>query len=488
MSHPSYNDANPLSHPYVLYHAIMKGHSMRTVGIIAEYNPFHNGHLRQIRYAREVLGADRILIAMSGYFTQRGEPALLSVRDRAHMAIAGGADLVLMLPCLYATSASIDYARAGVRLLASTGLVDTLLFGAETGDMTFLRRAAHFEHLLQSGGEFQNIRSGTAALPASDNTTDDLRDQLQKKLCQGISYTKASRQLIAEVLLKDSSAQAGSPGGALSASDDPQSVRQMEQLLFAPNNILAIDYLAAVEEEGLPWNLALIKRDCDYHGSGTSTTGTASASAIRTRLSDFGFMRSQMPAEAAEICMDRIRKRHFLLPENLDFAYACLINRLRAPSAQKDILDLDADLCARIIAQADQFTSLRSFVEEIISNKSRTSGRVYRALCHLLLNYHTEDKRLLERVGSIPYLQVIGLHRDARPLLGQLAKKASRPLLLRHSDYRKLLQSEQNLLLTQAILRNYQMDLLAEEIYCTQMQLRCKQRVPRIREQKLLLL
>lgn len=459
---------------------------MQTVGIIAEYNPFHRGHLRQIHYAREVLGADRVLVAMSGFFTQRGEPALLPVRDRAHMALAGGADLILMLPGLYASSASVDYARAGVRLLAASGLVDTLLFGAETEDMALLRRAAHYERLLSPHTRPCSGRAEGADRSVSGDTAELLSFELQKKLQEGISYPKASRRLIAEALYRDlcSQSHAKKASGSLSS---PLSVDQIEQILSSPNNTLAIDYLAAIEEEKLSWDLALIKRDSDYHSRDVSPTGTASASAIRSRLSDFHFLRSQMPPLAAEICIDRIENRRYLLPGDLDSAYACLISRLQSPSDKREILDLDNELCARIMARAGQFRGLRSFVEDMISNKSYTGGRICRALCHLLLDYQSEDKKLLEEVGSIPYLQVIGLREDAGPMLGQLGQRASRPLLVRHSDYRKMLASEQNSLLTRAISRNYQMDLLAEEIYCTQMQLKCRQRIPRIREQKLLL-
>ena len=114
---------------------------MKVVGIIAEYNPFHKGHEYQIRYAREILGADYIVIAMSGDFVQRGEPAIFDKYTRTRMALCGGADLVVELPVLFATSSAEDFSSCGVALLEKLG-VDLLCFGSESGDLKKLLKAA----------------------------------------------------------------------------------------------------------------------------------------------------------------------------------------------------------------------------------------------------------------------------------------------------------------------------------------------------------
>ena len=115
---------------------------MKVVGIIAEYNPFHNGHAYQIRYAKEELGADYVIVAMSGPFTQRGTPALFDKYSRASHALSCGADLVFELPVLYATASAQPFSTGGVCLLQNTGVVDTLLFGSETEDLTILKQIA----------------------------------------------------------------------------------------------------------------------------------------------------------------------------------------------------------------------------------------------------------------------------------------------------------------------------------------------------------
>lgn len=112
------------------------------VGIIAEYNPFHNGHAYQISEVRKILPNAEIVAVMSGSFTQRGEPAILDKWTRARLAVSNGVDLVLELPFVYAVRSAQDFARGGVNLLAQLGIIDTLAFGAEVSDLEKLKLAA----------------------------------------------------------------------------------------------------------------------------------------------------------------------------------------------------------------------------------------------------------------------------------------------------------------------------------------------------------
>lgn len=143
---------------------------MKVVGIIAEYNPFHRGHEYQIRYARESLGADYVIVAMSGDFVQRGAPALMPKHLRAEMALLGGADLVLELPVQVSTASAEGFAAGGVSLLDGLGIVDELCFGSECGDTEILMETA---------------RILVAEPPA-------YRDFLQKNLRAGMSLDRKS--------------------------------------------------------------------------------------------------------------------------------------------------------------------------------------------------------------------------------------------------------------------------------------------------------
>ena len=111
---------------------------MNIIGIIAEYNPFHNGHKYQIEYARNTLGADYVIIIMNGNFTQRGEAALINKYVRTQMALSGGADAVIELPVLYGTGSAEFFAKGGIQLLNELGCVRSVCFGSETTDIRLL--------------------------------------------------------------------------------------------------------------------------------------------------------------------------------------------------------------------------------------------------------------------------------------------------------------------------------------------------------------
>ena len=115
---------------------------MKVNGIIAEYNPFHNGHEYQLKESLRRTGADYTIVVMSGNFVQRGAPALLGKFRRAEMALHGGADLVLELPTLYSTSSAEYFATGAVVLLDKLGVVDNLCFGSESGDADLLKQIA----------------------------------------------------------------------------------------------------------------------------------------------------------------------------------------------------------------------------------------------------------------------------------------------------------------------------------------------------------
>ena len=129
---------------------------MKITGIIAEYNPFHNGHAYQIAKIKEETDSDYVIVAMSGDFVQRGEPAITDKYERARMALSCGADLVLELPALFACASAEYFARAGVALFTRMGCVDYLCFGAENADITQLNKIADYWNQRTFGYSFDN--------------------------------------------------------------------------------------------------------------------------------------------------------------------------------------------------------------------------------------------------------------------------------------------------------------------------------------------
>lgn len=220
---------------------------MKTVGIICEYNPFHNGHKKQIDTIRAKFGPDcAVVCLMSGNFVQRGAPAIFHKSLRAQATIMSGADLVLELPLTYALSSAEGFAAGGVKILS--GFCDALCFGAETGDLESLTAAA--EALL----------------------SPEFRDALREQLDQGVSFPVARA-----AALKEHSA-----------------------LLQKPNDILALEYCKAILSQKSAIQPMPIQRQGDYHDTAPDTENP-SATAIRNLLQNGEQWRSFVPEEAHSI-------------------------------------------------------------------------------------------------------------------------------------------------------------------------------------------
>lgn len=215
---------------------------MNIVGIIAEYNPLHRGHVWQIAETRRALGADcGVVCAMSGNWVQRGECALTDKWTRAAMALRGGVDLVLELPTVWATSSAESFARGGVGVLCATGLVDTISFGSESGDLEELRVVSQ---CLETPG---------------------FRETLRTQLNRGLSFAAARQNAVADLL-----------GPAA-------------ECLTGPNNNLAVEYLRALP----PGMEALAVRRVGAGHDGGPAGGYASASVIREWLREGKMQRAE---------------------------------------------------------------------------------------------------------------------------------------------------------------------------------------------------
>ncbi|MBR4164635.1 MAG: nucleotidyltransferase family protein, partial [Lachnospiraceae bacterium] len=208
---------------------------MRIVGVICEYNPLHTGHRYHLEQART--GADAVIAVMSGDFVQRGEPAVCDKYARAEMALRAGADAVIELPPVYSTGSAEVFARGGIQLLNACGCIDELCFGAECGQLESLRRAA--------------------ALSADEAFGSRLREALRR----GQSFAAACAEA-AESL-------------------DPEAAA----LLSGPNNILAVEYLKALEATGSRIEArAVRRRGASYGEKDLPDKGFASAAAVRKAL------------------------------------------------------------------------------------------------------------------------------------------------------------------------------------------------------------
>ena len=343
---------------------------MRIAGIIAEYNPFHNGHAWHIAETRRLTGCDYVVVALAGHFTQRGEPAILSKWDRARMAMSCGADAVFELPALFAVRTADAFARGGVGVLGGVG-VDVLSFGCETEDMVLLR--------------------GLARLRESEPT--EVSDLIRANMAEGMAHVRARGEALGAFL--------GIPA----------------ELLNRPNMILAAEYLREVGRHFPGMDVCPVLRCGDYHNAELGLF--SSASAIRAALN-----RGQT-AEALSAIPEAARP--WAIPDALHPMDDMLLLRLREMSLSDlaALPDVAEGLEHRLYRLCRE-TAGREALLEALKCKRYTRARLSRLLTHALLGLTQADVDALPRPA---YARLLGARRDAEPLLRELSWRTTLPVV-----------------------------------------------------------
>ncbi|MBR3483673.1 MAG: nucleotidyltransferase family protein [Lachnospiraceae bacterium] len=325
---------------------------MKTVGIIAEFNPFHNGHKYMIEKAKAMTGADIAVVIMSGDFVQRGAPAVCDKILRTRMALACGADIVFELPAVYALGSAEQFAYGGVKLLSSTLNIDAICFGSECGNIEEL------EDFAVKAEEF----SGTA----------EFKSMMASFVKQGLSYPSAFEKVMAEKY-------------GIAASS-----------IYAPNNILGIEYCKAtyrLQKSGtyakLP-KLYTIKREgSGYHDE--SLSSYPSATAVRNVLlgARVDALNNALPDEVYKLVKEQYR---VTLPIAEDDFSDMLYLRLNTASDEElyAIPDTNRDIINKLIKYRGRHIVISKLIAEI-KNKSFTYTAISRALFRVLLSpYYTK--------------------------------------------------------------------------------------------------
>lgn len=388
---------------------------MKVNGIIAEYNPFHNGHKYQLDESRRLTGADYTIVIMSGNFVQRGAPALLDKHLRAEMALRCGADLVIELPAIYSSSSAEYFSAGAVSTLDKLGVVTHLCFGSECGDIEIMTKIARI--LADEPEEY------SAAL----------RQQLK----QGISFPVARNQALLQYY---------------------PFLWTYKDVFSLPNNILGIEYIKATLRRGSTMIPTTVRRTgAGYHDRMTET-GFCSALALRHALhagQDPDFMKSQMPDAAWKILHESVKDTLPLCSNDFsDLLYYKLL--LEREKGYTKYLDVSADLSDRIRNHLDSYRDYDSFCD-LLKTKNMTYTRISRCLLHILLNFEKETMELCRELDYAPYARVLGLRKDADKLLSAIGEKSSIPLITKLADAEKLLSADACDLLRQ--------DILVSQIY-----------------------
>ncbi len=341
---------------------------MAVCGVIAEYDPFHRGHERHLRLAREKTGADHVIAVMSGSFTQRGMPALLPPHARAEMALRCGADIVLQLPYAFSVREAEFFALGGVHILNSLRCVTHLSFGCETEDLSLLRSAA-------------------GMLEAPDEWFASI---LQTHLDSGLSFAAAQGKALEGRL--------GIPAG----------------MLDAPNTALALAYLRALIRLRSPILPAPILRKQAYHAA--ELQSLPSATALRGALlrGDWQGVQAAVPPDALPVLRKAVLEG-LCRPESFDLPLRHTLLQC-SPEQIAQWPGVEEGLEMRILRAAETAVTREELIRRV-KTRRYTYGRISRALCHGVMGVTRDDLPPLPASARI-----LGFRESARPLLRRMQK------------------------------------------------------------------
>ena len=383
---------------------------MKAVGLVTEYNPFHNGHLYHLNKAMELTGADISVAVMSGDFVQRGEPAVLDKYTRASMALNSGVNLVVELPVNYAVSSAESFAAGALKVLDYIK-ADSIAFGSESGDIERLSKLAHI---------------------LCDNE-DVLYKEISKYTANGISYAAARQKVVEKLMDKDTAA-----------------------MLTSSNNILAVEYLKAIIKNNYAIKPYTVQRQGDAYNDTDIRSDYASATALRGNLKTDNISK-YIPVKAGLILSSNT---NYIYPYDITEAlFTRLLNILFASNYDKNVFienvmqypDVSKEIAGRLYKSAmDMITrtvpqwagskydgafSFGSLCEHI-KTKEVPLSRIKRALVRITLGL---DKKHMEKYANEPYIRVLGFDKKGQEYLSYIRKTVEVPLITKTADYKEML-------------------------------------------------
>lgn len=350
----------------------------KILGIVAEYNPFHNGHMYHLQKAKELSGAEYTICVMSGNFVQRGNASVLNKWKKAEMALLNGIDLVIELPTVYSVASAESFSLGAIKILDSLKIIDTISFGTETEDFAALN----------------NISSIMNEEPKK------YKDMLAQELKKGLSFPKARENALMLYL------------------DDN---RRYSNILNAPNNILAIEYLKALKKIKSTIQPVPVKREKVYYNDNTIVDDFASATAIRNLLQnkELGEIRKVVPIDTYKILSDESDLGNVVL--SLAEYEKEIIYNLRRMSTQQiaNLPDVNEGLEHSLKNAANFTNNLKDFMD-VIKTRRYTATRIQRILVCALLGITKKDIALSKKYT--PYVRILGFNENGRELISRMNK------------------------------------------------------------------
>lgn len=389
---------------------------MKVLGLVVEYNPFHNGHLYHLEESKRITGADYTVCVMSGNFIQRGEPAIVNKWARAKMALMSGVDLVIELPVVYSMASAEYFGYGAVKLLDSLGCIDYICFGSESGNISDLEIIA--DVLVKEPQEFKAY--------------------LKECLDRGHSYP-ISRQEALEKYFRNH----------LNKPD------LIQNTLASSNNILGIEYIKAAKRLNSSIKFKTIKRVSNNYNNEEVTGNISSATAVRKFIdinhnkSSLTDMECLVPPTSFHVLMDEFSAgRGPVFSQHFD---TYIIGQLRKMSTEdiKKLPYVSEGLENRIKKAADESGSIEALIDKI-ATKRFTRTRIQRIVFSVLTGISTEMFETFNSNEGPLYVRILGFNDKGRSLLKEIKSRCILPLITKTSQYksscnpllRKMLQIE----------------------------------------------
>lgn len=386
----------------------------KVLGIIAEYNPFHNGHLLHLEKSKKICDAQYSICVMSGNFVQRGNTSIVNKWVKAEMALKSGVDLVLELPTVYSISSAENFAEGAIKLLNSLKIVDTVSFGSENSDINVLNRISS---VLQE---------------ESKQYLEFLNSELKK----GLSFPKARENAILLYLNNE----------------------KYLNILNQPNNTLAIEYLKALKKYKSHISPISVKREKVFYNSNCIVDEYASATAIRNMIinEQFNDIKKVVPVSSYNLLMKEIEEGHLVI--DISKFEKEILYAIRSLSADdiKNFPEVTEGLENAIKNASNSCNNLSELIN-MVKSKRYTQTRIQRILLYILLNITKKDMYLSRR--NIPYARILGYSPQGKELISEIYK--ANPKITLITSVKNFLDSSNNK--TYKYMLNK--DILATNIY-----------------------
>lgn len=375
---------------------------MNVLGLIVEYNPFHNGHLYHLKESLRITGADHTVCVMSGNFIQRGEPAVVNKWARTRMALSSGADLVIELPVVYSMASAEYFAFGAVRLLDSLGIVNSLCFGSESGDIKSL--------------------AGMADLFTSES--ESFRSKLREYLDTGMSFASA-REMAARAHMDTTDSTLPDAG----------------ELIGQSNNILGIEYLKALsrlKSKIQPFTVRRIGNSYNMDGlTGSISSATAIRKSINAPLRYFhsSELSSALPESACTVLREESEAgRCPVISDNFGIV---ILNSLRRMTREQisTLPFVGEGLENRIKRAAGASGTLDQLIASVCT-KRYTRTRIQRILFNTLTGMNADEFNKFNSFGGPCYIRVLGFNKKGSQLLTEIKKSATLPVIMKTADYK----------------------------------------------------